>query len=113
MPPKTGVKVKLDRQRTLRLTMRGIMALEDETGLTLTEVGERVRAGSFRTIVAIVWAALLHEDPELTIEAAADLMDKGDLTEIAEAAGRAMQEQFGGEDEPEGNRKAASAKKKS
>lgn len=95
MPPTKGVQVKLDRLRTLRYTNRALVALEEQTGQTLAETGERAAAGSLRAVSALVWAGLLHAEPDLQLDAAIDRLDLSRLAEISEATGKALEAAFG------------------
>lgn len=95
MPPTKGVQVKLDRQRTLRYTNRALVAMEEVTEMTLAEVGERAAAGSLRAVSALIWAGLLHAEPDLDLSTAVDRLDLSRLAEISEAAGKALEAAFG------------------
>lgn len=99
--PTAGVKVELDQVYTLRYTTPAFLKLEQETGLTLTELQARLGAGSVHAIVALVWAGLLHAEPNLTVERAAARVDMRRLEQIAEAAGEALATALGVDPEEE------------
>jgi hypothetical protein len=104
MPPMNGVKIRLDKMRRLRYTNRSLVRLEEEVGLTVQQAGHRVEIGSLRALSALVWAGLLHEDPDLSREDALDLIDLQRMEEIGEAVKRALEAAFGtdkGEEEEE------------
>lgn len=62
-----GVKIKLDKERHLRVTSQAIADFERVTGKPL--VAESTLSNlSLRDFVTIVWALLLHEDSQLTIK---------------------------------------------
>lgn len=109
MPPATGVKVKLDRQRVLRYTFGALVALENETGESFSATADKLQAGSMAAINLLLWAGLRHEDRSLTPEDVADMVEVDQLTAISEAIAEAVAKAF---PEDEGNAKAASAKKK-
>ena len=68
-----GIRVKLDRKRHLRLTSQAIADFERVTGKPL--LAESTLSNlSLRDFVTIVWALLLHEDPQLTIEQVRDMI---------------------------------------
>lgn len=104
MPPTKGVQVKLDRQRTLRYTNSALVALEERTGQTLGEIGQQAQAGSLRAISSLVWAGLLHSDPDLELAIVIDRIELSRLSEIGDAVARAIESAFGTateSDEPE------------
>ena len=112
MPSPAGVKVKLDKVRTLRFTNRSIVMLEDETGVGVQDLVTRVRGGSLKAVNQLIWAGLLHADPGLEFEAVLDMVDVRRLPELAEAIGQAAEQAFSTNgQEPEG--KAAAQAKKS
>ena len=77
MPPRTGVKVKLGgKQRTLRYTSVSLSKLEDErSGEALTRTLYRAGQVSIGAIGALVWAGLLHDEPNLTVEKATEMIE--------------------------------------
>jgi hypothetical protein len=111
MPSPTGVKVTLDKVRTLRYTNRSIVMLEDESGLTAQEVMARVGAGSLKAINQLIWAGLLHADPGLTFVDVLDMVDVERLPEIGAAAGEAIGAAFGTNGEAPEGKAGAQAKK--
>lgn len=111
MPSPAGVKVKLDKSRTLRFTNRALVMLEDESGLPITALMSEVAKGSLRSVNRLVWAGLLHSDPELRLTDVYDMVDVSRLTEIAEAVGKAVEIAFGSNGESgEGKAEAATEK---
>lgn len=114
MPSPNGVKVKLDKMRTLRYTNRALVMLEDESGMTATELTARVSAGSMKSVNQLIWAGLLHADPDLELVDVYDMVDIGRIEEIAEAVGEAVEAAFGpAEEEEEDAGKAGAAAEKS
>lgn len=92
MPSPKGVPVQLDKKRTFRFDWRALVKLEQETGLTSTEVYQRIADGSLATINAAIWAGLIHEDPELTTEDVLGMVDTRKISDVAEALSRALQD---------------------
>jgi len=62
-----------------------MIALEDLTGKTFFEIIqdlqdlENVKISKIRDII---WAALIHEDKELTLEQTTDILDQGDCMDL-------------------------------
>lgn len=71
MPPTTGVKIKLGpKQYTLRYTQPALEKLEGHRGgEALLDTFERAAKFQASAIAALIWAGLLHAEPELTPEA--------------------------------------------
>lgn len=83
------VKVKLDRERTLRIDFNTFMVMEDV-------LGESVLGGfgdgmSARQLRALTYAAFVHEDPTLTVEKAGQLLSDY-FWELPDIIGKAMKE---------------------
>jgi hypothetical protein len=91
------VDVQLDKKRTFKFTNNAMVNLEDALGISMMQFGETVIG--FRTMVTMVWAALLHSMPELTFEEAAQLMDHGDFTDISAKVTEALSLFFPSEEE--------------
>jgi hypothetical protein len=109
MPPSTDIRLTLDKPRTLRITWRSLEALEEQHGLSLDDISKQFRSGSqMKAVRFVVWLGLLHEDPGLTLDGVGDLLDKGNVTEIADAAARLITQRFSGS---EGNGQAAVPKR--
>jgi hypothetical protein len=109
MPPRTGVKVKLGgKQRTIRYTAPSLNKLEAERGgEALTRTLYRAGQISMGAISALLWAGLLHEEPDLTVDQAVELIEppfKGLVGKIMEALDPWV---AGLEEEDEGNVPAA------
>ena len=92
------------RNRELKITMRAIIHFKETYGKPIAQV--RVReAGQFAAEIAVdhecmmhvLWAALLADEPETTLENVLDLTQAhvdagGDIQKIAEAVGAAFDE---------------------
>jgi len=92
MPPKTGAKVRLGgKLRTLRYTAPALGRVQDELdGEPLLQTVNSLGQVSLRTVAVMVWGGLLHDDQELSVEAAAELIEpplKPIIDGIVEALG--------------------------
>ncbi|MBA4542887.1 hypothetical protein H1164_08230 [Thermoactinomyces daqus] len=93
------VSVNLDKPRKLKYTFNAFCELED-AGMDLMQLQDgKVK---FKDIRLLLWAGLLHELPDLTVEEAGEMIDQGELKEISEAVAEAIQLALGnkGEQEP-------------
>jgi hypothetical protein len=109
MPPRTGVKVKLGgKQRTIRYTAVSLSKLEDErAGEALTRTLYRAGQVSIGAIGALVWAGLLHDEPDLTVEEATEMIEPP-LPKLIDGLMEALDPwTVGAEEGEEGNDKAA------
>lgn len=96
--PKPFVMANLDRPRRLRYTMNALVNLEELLGRPFFDVLQDFGAGhlGLRELRGILWAGLIHEDPDLTVEQAGALLDEaGDLQTVALQIGEALQAAFG------------------
>ena len=80
-PTVPSVKITLDRERTLRFDFNALAAFEEQTGLNAlaTEVWSNPTT---KTLRAMLWSALLHEDPGLKISDLGALVHSGNIEEI-------------------------------
>lgn len=74
------VEINLDRPRHLRYTLNALSEIEDKLGIPLTEIGKTPLG--IKAVRVILWAGLIHEDPDLTVEAVGDLVDFGNFEEV-------------------------------
>ncbi len=66
------VTIKADKERHLRFNFNALMILEENLDKPVTELGNSI---SFKDINTLVWAGLLHEEPGLTKEDTAEIID--------------------------------------
>jgi hypothetical protein len=93
MPPKSGVKVKLDKVRTLRIGWRAM----ELSGLSFDEIRERMAGGiTFETLRFFIWLGLLHEEPDLTMDDALALIEQGDFADVMQAGAEVVASFLGG-----------------
>jgi hypothetical protein len=88
-PPKL-VPITLDRPRRLLFDFNALAAAEEAAGCSLLSLDLAGRL-SARILRALVWAALLHEDRDLTLEQVGAWLHPGNLRDIAEAVEAAFQ----------------------
>ena len=75
------VTITLDKPRTFRLTLKGMLEFEKATGQKMLS-GFRLDTLSLEENSTLIWCCLIHEDKELTLEAVQDIVD---LSNFAEA----------------------------
>lgn len=61
------VKIVLDRERTLKMDFAAMALFEEETGLSPWSPEVWSSNPSPKVLSALLWAALSHEDPDLTL----------------------------------------------
>lgn len=89
--PKESVSIELGgKVRHLRYTFNALVALEDELGIPISEIGEILAKPRLKPIRALIWASLLHEDKTLSPEDVGEMLDPERLGEIAEKVGEAF-----------------------
>jgi hypothetical protein len=95
MAARNGITVMMDRARVMKFTMNSLALAEDLTGLNILSLD--LQKISMKGMRAIIFAALLNDDDDLTLQKAGDLADsyEGGLAELMEFAGIAIQEAFG------------------
>jgi len=73
-------KVKLDKERTLRLTMAAVESFE-----SLADVGvlQGIQGGKLSNLILLAWCCALDEDPELKLKDAKPLF-WDHVTELAQ-----------------------------
>ncbi len=78
------VSITLDKERHMRLTLKGMLAFEEQTGRSLLK-GFRLSELSMADSAAMIWACLLHEDKELTYDDVLCIIDIDNVIEAMEA----------------------------
>lgn len=78
------VRIKLDRERTLRYDLNAMCILDEHGGV------EQIDLASASGMRLMLYAGLRHEDEELTLAKVGSLVDMGRIVEIGEAIGRAL-----------------------
>ena len=77
------VKIKLDKERSLRYDLNAMEKFEDVTGKSLADpktLQENIR---IKDMKALLWVGLLFEDPSLTLEQLGSMVDTDNLDVLA------------------------------
>jgi len=77
-----GVKIVLDRARTLKLDLNAMAAFEEATGKNLFGGAFENGAMSATELRAMLWACLLHEDETLTLRQVGAWITADNMLEI-------------------------------
>jgi hypothetical protein len=83
-----NVSVELDKTRNLRYTMNALAEIEDSLGVPLAEMGNIQM--TMKNVRVILWAGLIHEEPELTQEQVGEMVDLGNMQEVQEKVAEAF-----------------------
>lgn len=78
------VKVTLDKERHLRLTLKGMLEFEKLTGKNLMK-GIKFKDLTFEDLTVMLWASLIDEDRELKYDDVLDMVDFNNLTVVMDA----------------------------
>jgi len=87
--------IVLDKTRNLRYGMKALSIIEKKFKKNLATIDYANL--TIEETMTIVWAGLVHEDKELTVDKLIDIIDENNikLDEIIEVMGNAMDEAFG------------------
>lgn len=90
--------VELDKVRNFRYGMKAISIIEKKFKKPIAKVD--FDNLTMEDTATIIWAGLVHEDKNLTVEKVMDLIDeKGNLQEVMKAMSEGMSAAFGGKEE--------------
>lgn len=85
-----GVKITLDRERILKFDLNALCILQDKFD-DLTQAFEGIQGRDFKVIRTLVFAVLAHEeDDSFTEKDAGALVTIHNITEVADALGKAL-----------------------
>lgn len=89
-----GIKITLDKERTIQFDYNALIAVEKETGINVLqgEMLKRMRATDLR---ALLWAGLLMEDPSLSIEEVGRMITRKKTPVILDAIVKGLKDFFG------------------
>ena len=89
------VTVKLDKERHMRLSLKGMIEYGKHTNQNLLK-GFNFKDMSLEEVGTLLWACLIHEDKELTLDDVLCLVDIGNLDTVmvalADCVNQAMAE---------------------
>lgn len=78
------VQITLDKERTLAYPIMSLIRLKKEHGIELKDLADEAKAQDMEIILAVIWAGLIHEDKELTLEDVGYMIDVTELPEISQ-----------------------------
>lgn len=78
------VAITLDKERTLAFPLMSLIRLKKEYGIELKDLQDEAKAQDIETILTVIWAGLIHEDKELTVEDVGYMIDITELPEVSE-----------------------------
>jgi hypothetical protein len=73
------------KERRLRYTMHALMVVEEKLQRPLAAIGVDVQLGSITNITTMLWAGLLHEEPDLDLVEFSKSVDMADLEQAMKA----------------------------
>lgn len=71
------------KERKVKFPVSAMIKLEKEAGITIGDLEDEETMKSVQTILALVWAGLITDDPDLTMDYLADNLEMNELNEIA------------------------------
>ena len=77
-----GVKITLDKERTLKLDLNAMVSFEEATGKSLMSGTFKSSKMTPRQLRAMLWACLKHEDADLTEEQVGSWITVSNLMEV-------------------------------
>jgi len=80
---KPFVTIELDKPRKLRFNLWSLKALQDATGLKLSELGAFLAETQedIEKMATLLWAGLIHEDKDLTVDKLMEIITWDKLSE--------------------------------
>ena len=89
----TLVTINLDKERHLRLTLKGMLEFEKVTGKSLLK-GFKFKELSLPEVAALIWACLIHEDRKLTYDDVLCMVDLVNMQAVADAVIACVNQSF-------------------
>jgi hypothetical protein len=89
-----SVPIVLDKPRNLKYGFKAMEALETKYGdeIGFLELVNTIRTSpKMKMIGDLIWAGLIHEDPELTREDVSDILDASDLETLVGTISKATE----------------------
>lgn len=86
-----AIKITLNDgvERTIKFTLNALAELEDRYG-SVDEAFKQLDNNSIKAVRCILWAGLIHEDPELTEQQVGNLIDIQYMQELMASLGEAF-----------------------
>jgi hypothetical protein len=86
--------IKLEKNRNFRYGMKAISLIEKTLDVKIAKLD--LENLSMEDTATIIWAGLVHEDKDLTVDKVMELIDEhASLTEVLETMAKALSEAFG------------------
>lgn len=76
--------IELDKERHLRYDLNALAEVEDAFG-SMGSAFAALRQGSMKAVRCLLWAGLLHEDPDLTLHDVGALVTMENLGTVSDA----------------------------
>ena len=94
------VPVKMDKERTFRYNYDAFELIEETLGTPFASL--KVEQLRLKELKVIIWAGLVHEDPELKLEDVGPLIDEAESIQyVAEKMNEAVTLSMQGKSQPE------------
>ncbi len=88
--------IKLDKVRNFRYGMKAISLIEKQLKKPISKID--LENLTMEDAAVMIWAGLVHEDKDLTVDKVMDLVDEySDITTVLQAMNEAFQSAFGGD----------------
>lgn len=82
---KKKVFINVDgKDMEVRFPISAILKLQNETGVKISDLQDEEKAQDLSVIIALIWAGVVTESPEVTIEYLADNIEMHELNEISQ-----------------------------
>lgn len=88
MKKKKLTQIELDKKRNLHYNLNSLELLEDLTGKSVNELNAKLE---MKTIKVLVYAGLVHEDKELTLDEVGEMIGLEDIERVSIAIGKAFE----------------------
>lgn len=88
---KPGVKIILDKERTLKLDLNAMVAFEEASGKNLLDGSFQSSSMSPKDLRTMLWACLVHEDDALTEKQVGSWITVSNMVEIASKLNEAFE----------------------
>jgi hypothetical protein len=86
--------ITLDKVRNFRYGMKAISMIEKQLKINISKLD--FNSLTMEDTATLVWAGLVHEDKDLTVDKVMDLIDEySDLKTVIEVMGKAFNDAFG------------------
>jgi hypothetical protein len=85
-----GIKIVLDKERTLLLDLNAMVSYEEVTGKSLFNADDKSMGA--RELRAYLWACLIHEDESLTLKQVGSWINTDNMAEVAQRLTEARNE---------------------